>query len=38
MSQFKFSGLLVTALIVGASFSSAAKAEVTYDLTFDSGG
>jgi hypothetical protein len=38
MSRLKFSGLLVAALIVGASFSSAAQASVTYDLTFNSGG
>jgi hypothetical protein len=38
MSRLKFSGLLVTALIVGASFSSAAQASVTYDLTFNSDG
>jgi hypothetical protein len=38
MSRLKFPGLPVTALIVGASFSSAAQATVTYDLTFNSGG
>jgi PEP-CTERM motif len=39
MSRLKFTGLLVTTLVVGASFSCAAQAAtVTYDLTFNSGG
>jgi hypothetical protein len=39
MSRLKFSCLLVTALVVGASFSCAAQAAtVTFDLTFNSGG